>query len=58
MNYSCVVLDIDECEGDNNCSVNSNCTNTVGSYYCTCFTGYDDEEGNGYVCNGMTNNMY
>ena len=54
---SCNVLDttsdIDECSGEqNNCSVNSTCTNTVGSYLCSCFSGYEDE-GMGYVCTGM-----
>ena len=44
--------DIDECfEGQNNCSVNSNCTNTPGSYQCSCFNGYEDE-GFGYNCTG------
>ena len=44
--------DIDECtQGLNNCSLNSTCSNTVGSYQCFCFTGYEDE-GMGYVCKG------
>ena len=34
-------LDIDECKDDNNaCDVNANCTNTHGSYNCTCKEGY------------------
>ena len=46
-------LDIDECsEGVSNCSENSNCTNTIGSYQCSCFSGYQDE-GMGYVCAGI-----
>ena len=46
------LLDINECvDGTNNCSENSTCTNTVGSYNCSCFTGYQDE-GSGYICNG------
>ena len=32
--------DIDECS-DNNGGCQHNCTNTEGSYYCTCFNGYD-----------------
>ena len=32
--------------------MNSNCTNTFGSYECSCFSGYYDE-GMGYVCTGM-----
>ena len=44
--------DIDEClSGLNNCSENSNCTNSVGSYQCHCLQGYQDE-GLGYVCTG------
>ena len=55
-NYRCFnvtsLLDIDECfQVQNNCSVNSTCRNTVGSYQCFCFPGYHDE-GMGYVCTG------
>ena len=32
--------DIDECS-DNNGGCQHNCTNTEGSYYCTCVNGYD-----------------
>jgi len=33
------VVDIDECEnGTNNCG--QNCSNTLGSYYCSCIDGY------------------
>ena len=40
--------DIDECiESDHNCSVNATCTDTEGSYNCTCEAGY---EGNGFIC--------
>ena len=46
--------DIDECSTDmNNCSVNSYCRNTIGSYQCSCFSGYRDE-GMGYVCSGKS----
>ena len=37
--------DIDECvEGSDGCD--HNCTNTNGSYYCTCTTGYELELNN------------
>ncbi len=44
--------DIDECasESANNCDSKANCTNTEGSYNCTCFNGYS---GNGTNCTGM-----
>ncbi|XP_028413949.1 fibrillin-1-like [Dendronephthya gigantea] len=35
--------DIDECEMDNNCSVNATCTNTDGYYNCTCMEGTEEE---------------
>ena len=43
--------DIDECadSSKNNCSSNANCTDTIGSYDCTCQIGYS---GNGYICDG------
>ncbi|XP_052462978.1 epidermal growth factor-like protein 6 isoform X1 [Carassius gibelio] len=35
-------VDIDECvTGKNQCPFNRQCTNTFGSYYCKCQTGYD-----------------
>ncbi|XP_064617045.1 latent-transforming growth factor beta-binding protein 4-like [Liolophura sinensis] len=40
-------LDVDECNGDNLCSANADCDNTVGSYICTCKDGY---HGNGSQC--------
>ena len=43
--------DIDECEqGSDGCD--HNCTNTVGSYYCTCMDGYELESDN-HTCTGM-----
>lgn len=44
-------LDVDECASNtDNCSANAACKNTIGSFSCTCNSGY---QGNGYVCNGM-----
>lgn len=46
----CLSLDIDECgTNTDNCHVDANCTNSKGSFYCTCKTGYS---GNGIVCEG------
>ena len=54
-----VVSDIDECSSDtlsvshinytNDCHDDANCTNTKGSYYCTCLNGFS---GNGVSCIG------
>jgi len=37
-----ILTDINECEDDelNNCSENANCTNTEGSFTCSCNPGY------------------
>lgn len=41
-------IDIDECsEGTNDCHVDSTCTDTEGSYICTCKNGFS---GNGVQC--------
>ena len=44
--------DIDECalSSLSNCSSNATCSNTVGSYICTCKQGFS---GNGRNCTGM-----
>ncbi|CAH3157274.1 unnamed protein product [Pocillopora meandrina] len=41
--------DIDECKGNHSCHVNATCTNTKGSYVCSCHPGYT---GNGRDCTG------
>ena len=47
-----VAADVDECQDpDAVCDINANCSNTYGSYFCTCRTGYT---GNGSQCNGKT----
>ena len=44
-------LDINECnQGNGGCE--HTCTNTVGSYYCTCYTGYTLNK-NGRTCTGI-----
>ena len=51
--YYSLFLDIDECEHEslNECDVNANCSNTVGSYSCFCLSGF---EGNGFNCSGVS----
>ena len=44
------ISDIQECATQvDNCHVDANCSNTKGSFYCTCHTGYS---GDGVVCDG------
>lgn len=47
------VNDIDECDINDICQDNSFCNNTIGSFYCECYTGYhknyeDICQGNGF----------
>ena len=43
--------DIDECAlGTDNCDANAECTDTDGSFNCTCNPGF---EGDGVNCTGM-----
>ena len=43
-----MTVDIDECEmGTDNCDGNATCTDTIGSFNCTCNRGYD---GDGVNC--------
>ena len=43
------ISDDDECSGSNNCDANAKCTNTDGSYTCTCNKGFF---GDGFTCDG------
>ena len=45
-----MIADVDECDlGLDECSENANCSDTIGSYNCTCRTGFD---GDGFSCTG------
>ena len=50
-------LDINECVSDslNECDGNADCIDTIGSYNCSCNTGY---EGDGFSCTGYTYIMH
>ena len=49
-NYLSSYTDLDECSnGTHNCSMYADCSNTIGSYDCTCQQGYVDY-GNGTIC--------
>ena len=40
-NYMHIITDVDECStGTDNCAAEATCTDTDGSYTCTCNTGY------------------
>ena len=47
---------MDECSGslDNRCHRYAKCTNTLGSYDCTCNPGYS---GDGFTCEGKLKNI-
>ena len=47
---SCGLLDINECDTANG-GCEHNCTNTIGSFSCSCDTGYQLDE-NGLNCTG------
>ena len=50
-----ICTDIDECRIEtHNCDLNADCNDTVGSFLCTCNTGY---EGTGSVCTSEENNI-
>lgn len=53
---SVIAKDIEECTTDtDNCHTEANCTNTKGSFYCTCHHGYS---GDGVTCDGVYNSNY
>ena len=44
------LVGINECELEiHTCHVNANCTDTIGSFECTCGEGF---EGDGFICTG------
>ena len=49
--YTDILIDVDECASSesNDCHPDASCNNTVGSYVCTCLSGF---EGNGTFCTG------
>ena len=48
-----ITSDIDECSAESSpCDENADCTNSDGSYFCTCKQGFD---GDGVNCKGITN---
>jgi len=48
----CGDVDVDECAVNNgNCSSKATCTNTPGSFTCTCLPGYS---GDGFNCTGKS----
>ena len=51
-----VLLDRDECQdgSTNDCDKNAICTNTVGSFKCSCKEGFT---GNGKTCQGNNRNL-
>jgi len=46
-----IVADVDEC-AEQNSGCLQNCTNNVGNYMCSCFSGYTDVYDNGTLCEG------
>lgn len=60
-----IFVDDDECvKVTHICGDNANCTNTVGSYYCTCMPGYMStgsqqfQPNDGTYCKGETSQLY
>ena len=53
--YCSLGIDIDECSASSPvCDSNANCSNTRGSYICTCKSGYT---GDGKTCQGRFENV-
>ena len=51
--FGLFISDADECNASVPvCDANANCQNTVGSFICTCKTGFT---GNGFNCSGKKN---
>ena len=49
--FICVATDVDECATNvDNCADQATCTDTEGSFSCSCNTGYT---GDGISCSGM-----
>jgi len=47
------ISDLNECTaGTDDCSANAACTNTAGSYECSCNSGFLDVIGDGTQCHG------
>lgn len=56
INFFANFLDINECKiGTHNCHSQVTCTNTTGSFNCSCNKGF---EGNGVVCNGYKFSLF
>ena len=47
-----MMIDINECTTQNG-GCEQNCQNTIGSYTCSCLTGYLIGDSNGYNCTGL-----
>lgn len=45
------LTDMNECNREGSCAENAECTNTPGSFVCTCKEGYF---GNGNTCTGLS----
>ena len=45
-------IDIDECTSDDFKNCSQNCTNTEGSYQCSCYSGYAMDPSDSHTCQG------
>jgi len=55
LNFTQIYLDINECERHHDCSINGECTNTIGSHTCVCNSGF---LGDGKLCTGEKSLKY